>query len=232
MQYLFVRGVLRSRRLSTGEGTHTLSDSLPMGRFLLKLDNSGNFKWAKNLQNKRGNWYSMSVDKFGYTYIIGSFSDTLDFDPSLGVFKLTSSGLSDGFISKFDTFGNLSWAMKVGGNSPVDINYSFESFGFSITTESGYAITIDDLGKIHMIGTFIDSVDFNQSTMANALKSTSFFLLKLSQSNFSDVEENPEQANSLSIYPNPSSSSITVNFGKQITKRKNKTHQSIGANYI
>src|SRR5262245_21645591 len=59
--------------------------------FILKLDSSGNFVWAKQIG---GATYdageSLAIDSIGNVYITGAFSGTVDFDPGAGVFNLTS----------------------------------------------------------------------------------------------------------------------------------------------
>jgi Ca2+-binding RTX toxin-like protein len=47
----------------------------------------------------------MAVDPGGYVHLVGSFADTVDFDPGPGVKALTSQGHSDGFVAKMDLTG-------------------------------------------------------------------------------------------------------------------------------
>src|SRR5690606_24611486 len=51
-----------------------------------------------------------------YVYVSGVFSGTATF----GNITLVSGGLTDGFIAKYDSSGNLIWAKKVGGTMMHD----------------------------------------------------------------------------------------------------------------
>lgn len=69
--------------------------------FILKLDASGNFIWAKNMGGTdidRG--FALAVDAVGNVYSTGYFYGTADFDPDAGEYNLTSVGNSDIFIVK------------------------------------------------------------------------------------------------------------------------------------
>src|SRR5688572_7374758 len=76
--------------------------------------------WVKGMGNSNlgaaGN--SITVDSMGNVYTVGLFAGTVDFDPGLSVFNLTSSGtLHDAFIQKLNPSGNLIWAKKVGNGN-------------------------------------------------------------------------------------------------------------------
>ncbi len=146
--------------------------------FVLKLDTAGNFIWAKKfggLQNDQG--MSITVDPFGNVYTTGYFaSDTVDFDPGIGVFNLTGNNNSAnlaGFVSKLDATGNFVWAMKFNSN-----------FLFSTTMAAGYDITTDLLGNVLITGSFSDTVDFDPGIATYNLISynigaSDIFILKL-----------------------------------------------------
>ena len=82
--------------------------------FISKLDNNGNFLWAKAIGGEEGAFNSgnsIYVDDSGYVYTTGSFAGTADFDPGAEVFNLTSAGEMDIFISKL--------------GFPTTLNYQF-----------------------------------------------------------------------------------------------------------
>ncbi|MCW3101794.1 MAG: hypothetical protein JWO09_234 [Bacteroidetes bacterium] len=59
--------------------------------FISKLDTAGNFVWAQNMGASGGdNGNDISVDKYSNVYTTGNYTGTVDFDPSSGVFNLTS----------------------------------------------------------------------------------------------------------------------------------------------
>lgn len=114
--------------------------------FILKLDTSGNFVWAKSLGgNLNTVANSIAVDKSGNLYTTGYFDGIADFDPGAGVFSLASSNLPNIFISKLDVLGNFVWAKNLGGTSIV----------------KGHAIAVDASGNIYITGEFQLTVDFD-----------------------------------------------------------------------
>ena len=130
--------------------------------FVLKLDPSGNFIWAKQVGGVGGSAYSYSIgiDPLNNLYITGDFSDTVDFDPSAAVFNLTTSGA---FVLKLDSAGSFMWAKKMSG-----------AFGKSIT--------LDGTGNTYSTGTFKDTVDFDPGPSIFNLISVGnndFFISKL-----------------------------------------------------
>ncbi|HIF14465.1 MAG TPA: hypothetical protein EYQ86_03730, partial [Bacteroidetes bacterium] len=66
--------------------------------FVLKLDSSGDFIWAKQMG---GDGYDIgkdiAVDTLGNVHITGYFDDTADFDPGIDTFNLISHGTYDSY---------------------------------------------------------------------------------------------------------------------------------------
>ena len=114
--------------------------------FMLKLGSSGNFIWARQIGGTAfEGGYSIAISTSGNIYCTGIFEGTADFDPGVGVFNLSASGLSDVFICKFDTEGNFKFAKRMGGNS---YNRSLE-------------LAIDAGENIYTTGFFDNTVDFD-----------------------------------------------------------------------
>jgi Domain of unknown function (DUF4347) len=114
--------------------------------FLRKSDQNGNLIWVKQIDGLNTKFIkAIDVDESGNVYIVGTFYDTADFDPSAGTLNLTSVGASDAFVAKFDTNGNLSWAKRMGGADYDDTN----------------AIDIDINGNVYLVGAFGSIVDFD-----------------------------------------------------------------------
>ncbi len=129
-----------------GVGVFILNDSGYGDIYISKLDNSGNFVWAKSIGASGADFgETISLDVFGNLYIIGAFSDTVDFDPGTGIFNLISSGDRDVFILKLDNSGNFIWAKKMGGPGGDD----------------GYSLTVDASGNIYSTGAFSLTSDFD-----------------------------------------------------------------------
>ncbi len=74
--------------------------------FISKLDASGNFVWAKRVEgtgNDRDRDVisnAIFVDTWNNVYTTGGFYRTVDFDPDIGIFNLTSTGYDNVFIHK------------------------------------------------------------------------------------------------------------------------------------
>ncbi len=129
-----------------GVGVYNLSSAGDFDIFISKLDDSGNFVWAKRIggmNNDAG--YSITTDSSGNVYTTGSFRNTVDFDPGSGSFNLTSAGSTDIFISKLDLSGNFVWAKKMGGTD-IDV--------------CGSIIT-DASGNVYTTGSFQGNADFD-----------------------------------------------------------------------
>jgi gliding motility-associated-like protein len=116
--------------------------------YIQKLDPNGNLIWAISTSNNGtgvGVGKSITVDDNGNIYATGNFSGSADFDPSLGVYNLTSNGSMDVFIIKISSSGNLLWAQSYG-----NANY-----------DEGVAIELDNNNNIQIIGGFCSTIDFD-----------------------------------------------------------------------
>lgn len=135
-----------------------------------KLNNNGDFAWAKKLgslgTSERSK--SVAVDTFGSVYTIGEFDNTNDFDPSSGTANLTSAGGTDVFVSKLDSSGNYKWAVSFGGTNG----------------EIGNGIAVANDASVFTTGNFRGTCDFDPSTGTSNLTATGgsdIFVHKLGQ---------------------------------------------------
>jgi len=127
-----------------GPGQFNVSSAGDRDAFLWKLDTSGNFEWAGamgGLEEDRGN--GLVLDSTGGVYITGSFDDTADIDPGLGVFSVSGAGA---FVCKLDTSGAFQWA---------------GAFNTSTVSGDGLGIAIDGSGGIYCSGFFGGVADFD-----------------------------------------------------------------------
>ncbi|MBP7809100.1 MAG: SBBP repeat-containing protein [Bacteroidia bacterium] len=114
--------------------------------FILKLDPSGNFIWARQIGGSLSDDITgISVDASGNIYTIGNFTGSADFDPGVGTFVLTSGGITDIFISKLDMLGNFVWAKRIGGTQ--------QDFATSLY--------LDASSNVYIGGSFYSTVDFD-----------------------------------------------------------------------
>lgn len=138
--------------------------------FICKLDSSGNFIWAKQLEGTLAiEAFAIAVDDSGNVYTTGYFDGTADLDPSTDTASFTVLGYSDIFVLKLDPSGNYIWARQMSGSDG----------------ELGHAIAVDAAGNIYTTGTFFGSVDFDPGPATFFLSSPGaqkIFLSKLDPS--------------------------------------------------
>ena len=129
-----------------GVGVDNLTSSGDDDIFVLKLDSSGNYLWAKSMGGlERDTGVHIAVDTDGNIGATGIFNSTADFDPTQGTDNRTSAGDWDVFISKFDSSGNHLWTKTRGGRGK----------------EVGQGIAFDSGGNIYSLGLFNEIVDFD-----------------------------------------------------------------------
>jgi len=136
--------------------------------FIQKLDTAGNLLWVKQIGGTSFDFgKSITTDVSDNVYTTGRFYGTVDFDPGVGIFNLTSSGDFDIFILKLDAAGNLLWIKQMGGTS----------------NDEGYSIITDAGGNVYTTGWFKGTADFDPGAVITNLTSAGeedIFILKLS----------------------------------------------------
>ncbi len=88
--------------------------------FISKFNSDGDHIWTKTfggINSDRG--YRIAGDSNGNIYAVGYYSDTVDFDPEVGVDEHTSAGGDDGYITKFDADGTHQWVKLFEGLGDV-----------------------------------------------------------------------------------------------------------------
>ncbi len=157
-----------------GSGIYNLTSAGYTDIFICKLNSSGNFVWAKQFAgaNYYDSGYSIAVDASGNVYTTGRFTGTIDFDPGIGTYNLTTAGTYDIFISKLDASGNFILAKQLGGTS----------------TDESMSIAIDAIGNVYTTGAFWGTSDFDPGpgifnlTTFGALGHPDIFISKLDAS--------------------------------------------------
>jgi gliding motility-associated-like protein len=137
--------------------------------FIWKLDSSGNFVWVKTIGSYgRDIGCAISIDTYGYLYITGIFSDSVDFDPGAGNFGISATGLQDIFLLKLNRSGEFIWAIRIGG----------ASWHYVVAVEQNSS------GEIFLAGSFeLGTTDFDPgNNLFNVrAKAEDDFILKLCQ---------------------------------------------------
>lgn len=153
-----------------GPGVFNLTPAGPQGIFISKLNSSGAFTWARSMGGTNGDrGTSIGVDAANDVYLAGAFNDTVDFDPGTGTYTLASAGFQDGFVSKFDASGALIWAKTMGGQG-----YDFVS-----------CVAVDPSSNVYILGYFSGTSDFDPSISSYTMTSAGLgdvFVSKLNSS--------------------------------------------------
>lgn len=122
------------------------SFALVLVLFVNSFSYSQTYEWAKGFGNTASDeGFDVVVDGSGNVYVTGSFSGTTDFDPGAGTANLTSAGLADIYIAKYDANGNYLWAKRIG----------------DLSDDYGSEIVLDASGNIYITGGFQNTADFD-----------------------------------------------------------------------
>ena len=75
------------------------------------------FEWAKSIGAIGADIaYSSAIDSEGNIIIVGSYEETVDFDPGAGEYLLNSAGSTDIFVLKLNSDGEFIWVKGFGGS--------------------------------------------------------------------------------------------------------------------
>jgi hypothetical protein len=162
---IYVTGHFTSATITFGAFTLTNTNAPSTAMFLVKYDASGTAVWAKQSVGGVATGKSVDLDTNGNIYVAGWIFDTVLF----GNLSLTSMGLADALLMKYDAMGNEVWA-NLYGSSEGDY---------------GMSITLDEDNRIYTTGYFNGTVDFNSGAGVNQLVSAGsadIFLLKSNDS--------------------------------------------------
>ncbi len=157
---------------------------LKHGCFISKLDSSGNFVWAKQFDGICTG-YSLVLDSKANVYIGGVFSDTVDFDPGTGVYKLNDSK-SNYFIAKLDSAGSFKWAIQKAGsydNIAIDAAANIYYDGGKVDSSGKilwskyiptavHSLALDDSANVYYTGRFRYTIDFDPGSGTYNITST------------------------------------------------------------
>tara|TARA_R110002050_G_scaffold147017_1_gene272629 strand:+ start:4351 stop:8619 length:4269 start_codon:yes stop_codon:yes gene_type:complete len=128
--------------------------------FITKTNNQGVFQWAVKAGgtgSERAN--AIAVDASGNVYITGYFNGTATF----GTVSLTSSGVQDAFIAKYNSSGTVQWAKKAGG----------------IASDIGFGICVNSTNEVFVTGSFKATATFGSTTLTGANSTSDIFITKL-----------------------------------------------------
>lgn len=178
---------------------------------IASYDQSGNYIWAAGLKGSSNSPRGYSVDfKNNLISIVGTLSDSVDFDPSNGTaFISVAQGLAC-YVAKYDDNGNYIWAKNI-----------VSSLGF---ISIGKSVAIDNSGEIYFSGFFNGISDFDPNFGAANLTAIGtddvFFAKYDSYGNYlwaKNIGGNfDDEATSIKLAPNGNSIFLTGFFTNSI----------------
>jgi hypothetical protein len=158
--------------------------SFSQSMYILKLDASGNFVWAKEIGGPTNyaitSATSITIDSSDNIYVSGStnsiIAGNIDFDPGTGVSNVANpSGHYVMYILKLDSNGNHIWDKQF--NNPANTSYDLD------TVQS---MKVDASGNVYATGGYNGTVDFdpgsgvyNLTSVVTGFGSTDIFIMKL-----------------------------------------------------
>ncbi|NET29071.1 DUF4347 domain-containing protein, partial [Okeania sp. SIO1I7] len=140
------------------DGTDDLTSNGILDSYVAKFDSDGNLLFAQNIGGSGFDLgLGIATDSNGNVWATGFFNGSIDID-SDGTDDLTSNGLNDSYVAKFDSDGNLQFAQNIGGSSG----------------DLGLGIATDSNGNVWATGYFEGSIDID-SDGNNDLTNNGFF---------------------------------------------------------
>jgi len=128
-----------------GAPTEYMSASGVADIYLLKLTNAGDFIWSRKIGGISNEYaLSIAIDLNGAAILGGYFASTTTFNSFPNV-AITSAGLDDAFVVKFNSDGSHAWTRTIG------------STGYDRTQ----AVATDAQGNVYATGFFQGTVDLN-----------------------------------------------------------------------
>jgi hypothetical protein len=117
--------------------------------FVAKYDSSGTHHWSRRFGSTGSDYgEAVAVDGSGNVVVTGFFGGGVDF----GGGSLTSAGLEDIFVAKYDSSGTHQWSQRFG------------STGY----DDGYGVAVDASGEVVATGVFEGTADFGGGDLISA----------------------------------------------------------------
>ncbi|MDB6024271.1 MAG: hypothetical protein JWM68_494, partial [Verrucomicrobiales bacterium] len=116
--------------------------------YLVKRNASGNLLWARNPGGTGADTaIAVAADDAGNCFVTGSFTGPATF----GATNLAGAGSGDIFVAKYDSAGEVVWAIQAGGTD----------------YETGHGIALDGSGNIYVSGHFSGVATFESTNLTS-----------------------------------------------------------------
>ncbi|NES05156.1 MAG: DUF4347 domain-containing protein, partial [Okeania sp. SIO2F4] len=128
-----------------GDGSNDLTSNGTVDSYVAKFDSNGNLLFSQNIGGTAGDYgYDIATDGDSNIWVTGYFKRSIDIDGD-GNNDLTSNGVNDSYIAKFDSNGNFLFAQNIGGSS----------------FDHGRGIATDSNGNVWATGDFEGTIDID-----------------------------------------------------------------------
>ena len=201
-----------------GVANYTATGFLNNDSYFLKLTADGDFVFVKIFD---GSGYTevktVTSDAFGYLYVVGNFSGTIDLDPGASVSNSIASGGNNTYAVRMDPSGNYVWGrILTGGN-----NFASAACVNNVTN------------VLHITGSFQGTVDFNPGAAFNpltAVGNTDAFLVSIAYNGNLSWYRHSGIGESNDKQTSPKSIATDINGNVFLTGTMNNASQGPGGN--
>ena len=141
---------------NASNGTDTLSHKQKRDIFVAKMNNQGEWKWAKRARSKGTDKpYQMSVDQNKQVFLGGTTKDTLVFNDNLSVGpQITGATTASAWVAQLDgstNTGDWVWAKLAGSDTDDD--------------DRTNDICADRFGNVYAVGFYEDLAHFDDTIL-------------------------------------------------------------------
>ncbi len=138
---IYVAGWTNSTDFPTTNGAYQTTNNGLQNAFLSEFNSTGNLIYSTYLGGTSSTYVgNIAVDNEGTVYITGN-TESPDFPTTSNAYQTTYSGVTDAYLSEFNSSGNLIYSTYLGGNS---------KFG---ADTYGYGVAVDNNGNVFITGT-------------------------------------------------------------------------------
>ena len=136
---VYITGQVQSNSLTIG--SMTLSNGIGVTFYIARFDANGNPKWLKGSSAGGGIGTSVACDASGGIYVSGFFGTILKLD---SVTITAGDSANDMFLAKYDTAGNVKWAIS----EVTGVRTSFNPNNIN------YCVAVDKSKNLYVSGSF------------------------------------------------------------------------------
>ena len=171
---IYITGEYRNPMVFTGanasNGSDTLSHKQKRDVFIAKMNNQGQWKWAKRARSSSTDKpYQMSVDRNKQVFLCGTSGDSLKFNDNLTVTsQIPGDTTMSAWVAQLDgstNTGDWVWAKLAGSDTDDDRTND---------------ICPDGFGNVYAVGFFEDLADFDGNILDASSRKKDIFVWKMS----------------------------------------------------